>query len=90
MITEWLVYVGTQFWGFIAGLFPDWTLPAELSSPDGFMAQINAFGSGLGVWVDWGFVATVGAIPLGIWATVLMIRAVRLLISHLPFIGGNG
>lgn len=89
MITEWLVNVAAGLWGVIAGIFPDWTLPAELANPDGLMAQVNAFFSGLAPFVDWSFVATVGAIPLGIFATGLIIRAIQFLWSHMPFVGGN-
>lgn len=89
MITEWLVNVAAGFWGIVAGWFPDWTLPAELANPDNLMSQINGFASGLAPFVDWSFVALVGAIPLGVWATGLTIRAIQFLISHVPFFGGN-
>ncbi|MHA3724598.1 hypothetical protein ACXR2T_12040 [Leucobacter sp. HY1910] len=90
MILEWLIEMAVGLWKFLAGLFPDWTLPPELASADGMLGQLFAFGQGLEPWANWPLLATLGAIPPAVWIIGVMIKAVRLLIGHVPFIGGNG
>lgn len=90
MIIEWLSQVGASIWAWVAGLFPDWTLPSELTDPNGLLGSVFALGTGLGPFVDWGFVTAVGAIPLAFWALMLSIKAIRALISHIPLFGGKG
>lgn len=90
MITEWLIKVGTGLWAFIAGLFPDWVAPPEMLEADGLINQLFGFGQGLEPYANWPLLATLGAIPLAVWVIGISIRAVRLLLSHVPFVGGNG
>lgn len=90
MITEWLIQVGTGLWAFLAGLFPDWIAPPEMLQAGGMIEQLFGFGQGLEPFADWGLLALLGAIPLTVWVSGITIRSVRLLISHVPFVGGNG
>lgn len=90
MIIEWLVKVAVGFWQFLADMFPDWELPPELLDADGMIAQVFSFGQGLEPFVNWPLVGALGLIPLAVWVIGLTVRMVRLLLSHVPFIGGNG
>lgn len=90
MILEWLIKLAVGLWGFLAGLFPDWVAPPELLEADGLINDLFSYGQGLEPFANWSLLAVLGAIPLAVWVIGLMIRAVRLLISHVPFVGGNG
>lgn len=89
MIVEWLTGLAAGLWEFIGGLLPDWELPPELADPNGFVGQIFALGQGLAPFIDWGFVGLIGAIPLAVWVIGLLWRAGRMVMSHIPFFGGN-
>lgn len=90
MIIEWLVKVAVGLWQWIADLFPDWDIPAELTDPDGMFVQIASFGQGLEPWVNWGLMGGLALIPLGMWVIGVTVKLVRLLLGHVPGIGGNG
>lgn len=90
MITEWLVGVGAGFGEWVASLFPEIEVPDWLENADDFVNGIFAYGDGLGAWVDWGLVTAIAAVPLGTWVLLLAVRGARVVISHLPFIGGRG
>lgn len=90
MITEWLIKVGTSLWAFIAGLFPDWVAPPGLSDADSFIVDIFQFSQGLEPLADWKLLAVLAAIPPTVWIIGITIRGVRLLLSHVPLVGGNG
>lgn len=89
MITEWIVTVASGLFAFLGDLMPDWEIPAELAQPGGFFAQIFALGQGTAPFVDWAFVSAIAAIPLVVWLIGLSFRAIKTLISHIPFFGGN-
>lgn len=90
MIVEWLIEMAVGLWQFIADLFPDWDVPPELLDADGMLQQVFAFGQGLEPWVNWTLIGTLGLIPLSVWVIGMLVKAVRLLIGHVPGIGGNG
>lgn len=89
MIVEWLVNLAAGLFKFIADLFPDWETPPELLDPTGLMAQVMAHTAGLGIFVDWALIGALALIPLGVWVLGLSFRALKTLISHIPFFGGN-
>lgn len=90
MITEFLVKVAVGLFEFFAGLFPDWDVPPELLDADGMIGGIISLGTGLEPFVNWGFVSAIAMIPLVVWVIGITVRAVRLLMGHVPGIGGNG
>lgn len=90
MILEWLVKVAVGLWQWIADLFPDWDAPVELTDADGMIGQIFALGTGLEPWVNWSLIGVLGAIPLAVWVIGMTVKMVRVLLAHVPFIGGNG
>lgn len=89
MILEWLVGLAAGLFEWIANLLPDWEVPAGLTDPGGAIEQIVALSQGIGVFVDWGLLGLLAVIPLGVWLFGLIFRALKTLISHLPFVGGN-
>lgn len=90
MIPEWFMGVASGLMTFFADLLPDWELPADLADPDGMLAAIFALGAGAGAFVDWVFVAAVGAVPLSVWIIGLLWKAARMAFSHFPGFGGSG
>ena len=77
-IIEWLVKVATGLWAFLAGLFPDWVAPPELSQADGMIAQLAAYGQGLEPFANWSLLATLAmALSWGVWLAVFDLPAAR-------------
>lgn len=90
MITEWIVTVAAGFFAWIADLFPDWDVPEVLTNPDGMINQLFSFGIGLEPFVNWGLIGVLAAIPLTVWVIGVTVKAVRVLLGHIPGFGGNG
>lgn len=90
MIVEWLISVGSGIGTWVASLFPELDIPSGIVNLDDNLSALIAMGAGLGVWVDWTYIGFVAAIPLVIFTGGLLIKALRSLIAHLPFIGGKG
>ncbi len=90
MIIEWIVNVGAGFVNWIVSLFPTLELPESLVHLDDTINEILAMGDGLGAFFDWTLIGVLAAIPLTIWVAGLLLRGARVLIAHLPFIGGRG
>jgi len=90
MITEFFVGVGVGIAVWFNSLFPPLDLPAWFVNADAEVNGIFAYGNGLGAWVEWGVVVPILLAPLGFWVLGLTIRGIRVLASHLPFVGGRG
>lgn len=90
MISEWLIEFASTIATWIAGLFPEWELPAWLSnSRDGVIAFVAGY-VGLGVWINWsvlGWCITACAIA---YAAVVAIKLFRAALAHVPQFGGKG
>lgn len=90
MITEWLISVGSGFGQWVASLFPVLELPEQLVDLDDTVNTILSYGEGMGAFVDWTAIGIIAGIPLAVWALGLVVKGVRVLIGHIPFIGGKG
>lgn len=90
MIVEFLVAVGAGFAGWVGSLFPTLELPDALVNVDQGFNTVMAYGTGLGAFIDFQLVGVIAGIPIAVWIAGLTIRGARVLISHLPFIGGRG
>lgn len=90
MIVEWLVQVGAGFAQWIVSLFPSLVLPSDLVHLDTSIKSLLALGAGTGVFVDWSYIGLVAGIPLAVWGAGVLVKAIRTLIAHIPFIGGRG
>lgn len=89
MITEWFLTMIAGFFGWIADFVPDWNVPVELTDPDGLIGSVFAISTGLGVWIDWAFIGALASIPLIIWVAGITWQGLRMMWSHLPFVGGR-
>lgn len=90
MITEWFVQLSFTVSGWVAGLFPDFEIPQWMLDSRGAMVGFLESMSGLGVWVDWGALALcVGAVAAA-YGIGILIKLIRVGISHVPFFGGSG
>lgn len=90
MITEWLIGVGAAFGTWIAGLFPELDMPEQLVNLDDTVNTIFGWGDGLGAFVQWEVIGVLAAIPLLVWTGGLIVKGIRVLVAHIPFIGGKG
>lgn len=90
MITEWLIRVGSGFGRWVAGLFPELEIPEQLVNLDDMVNTVLGYGDGLGAFVDWGLIGLIAAIPLTVWAGGLIVKGIRVLVAHIPLIGGKG
>lgn len=90
MIVEWLIYISTGFGEWVASLFPELDIPAELVNLDDSVNNLFGYGEGLGAFIPWGIIGTLAAIPLIVWIAGLTIKTARALFAHIPFIGGRG
>lgn len=90
MITEWLITVGTMIAQWVADLFPDWEAADQLAGVDDQINGLLAMGTGVGAFVDWTYIGIVVGIPLSLWVIGMTVAGTRVLLSHVPFIGGKG
>lgn len=90
MIIEWLMRVGTGFASWVVSIFPTLDLPEGIVNLDDHITSVLALGAGTGVFIDWTYIGFVAAIPLSVWALGLLVKAVRALVAHIPFVGGKG
>lgn len=91
MVVEWLTTIAMQFGAMVAGLFPDFEMPAWIGTARDEMFAVLAANAGLGVWIP------MDALKICVAATVsvyvlgpLLIRLVRAAIAHIPQFGGSG
>jgi hypothetical protein len=89
MIVEWIVSVAMTVWDWLATLVPDFTAPAALTGLSSSLGSIFALGQGMAPFVDWSAVGVMAAIPLGLWVVTIAWAGLRMLVSHIPFIGGR-
>lgn len=90
MIVEWFLNLCAGVWSSLSGLFPEWSMPAELADPNAGLGQIFALGQGLEPFVNWPVVTALGAIPLVVWSIGVGWKLLRQAASHIPFFGGHG
>lgn len=89
MIVEWLVAVGTSMGNTVVGLFPSISIPAGIQNlDDGVNGLLNST-SGLGVWLDLPTIGILAAVPAAVWGLGMTFKGFRMLLSHLPFVGGR-
>lgn len=86
MITEWFFQLSLAFNEFIAGL-----VPAPEGTPEftGWAMLIYAVG-GAGAWVNVPAMFALAVMAVSWWTAALLLKFIRALASHVPFIGGRG
>lgn len=91
MIVEWFFSVAAALMEWLAGLFPDYELPAWFAEMGVTIAAVTAGLSGLGAWVNWVVLNSAIASVLLAWAIFGSIKLSRVAAGHLPGgVGGNG
>lgn len=90
MIVEWLMTVSSGFVDWFASLFPQLELPAELVNVDDALNTVASYGDGMGAFVNWTIVGLIAAVPITVWCAGFLIKIARVLIAHIPFVGGKG
>lgn len=90
MILEWLMRVGTGFASWVVSLFPSIDMPDAIVNLDSSIEDVLQLGAGAGVFIDWTYIGIVAGVPLAIWALGLLVKAIRALLAHIPFVGGKG
>lgn len=89
MVTEWLVSTGLSVIAWFVSIVPAFDVPSWFANVG---TSINSFftsAAGLNPFVDWAFLGTISAVPIGLWSLGLLFRLGRMLLSHVPFFGGR-
>ena len=89
MITETIVSWATDLWAWFLGLF-DVRIPDFALHPPSAIKTITQWLDGFSIWFPWTefqmfIVGTVTFVMV-----CFLVRAIRVAVGHLPFIGGNG
>lgn len=89
MIAEWFVglFAGIQTW--FVGLFGTAAVPEWLSTVASFLGDVTARASGLGAWLPWALMGTVGGGLLTLWGALWLVKGVRWVWGLTPFSGGS-
>lgn len=90
MIIEWLTDVGVSMLIAMAGWFPDFVIPPEVEDARGVMLSLLATYHGLGVWVPWAVLGICITAVTGVYATGVVIKLIRVVVAHIPQVGGGG
>jgi hypothetical protein len=92
LIVEVFFAIATGLVGSVFGL-----LPADSLVPDQILPSVDnivqPFANGmasLGAWVPWGAIVNCAPFVFGAYVVALFVRALRVILGHLPLIGGNG
>lgn len=89
MITEWFISIGQAIAQWFLGLFGTDAPPDWITSVAGFVTELFARVAGLGAWLPFPLIGTVGAALLGLWAVFWLIKGIRWLWGLTPFSGGS-
>lgn len=89
MIIEWLISTGTAIATWFETLLPSFDVPEWFGQLGGNINKFFDAGAGLEPFVDWTFLGIIAAVPLGLWASGLLFKLARMLLSHIPFVGGR-
>ena len=89
MITEWLIALAVGVADWFLGIFPAWTVPAEIAGFDDTVNGFTASFTGLGVWVPWTLLIVCIGITLGAVAVNWIVKAARWVLGLVPTMGGG-
>lgn len=90
MILEWLFGLGSDFVGLVASWFPPLDLPLWVTDPLGELGGVLETVEGIGWWVPVEPVLAILVALGGFYLIAFGIRLVRMILGHIPEIGGNG
>ncbi len=89
MITEWIIATGVTIAQWFASILPNFTVPIWFGDLGTNVNKFFAGAAGLSPFVDWTFLSTIAAVPIGLWSLGLLFRLGRWVLSHVPFFGGR-
>lgn len=91
MIVEAFLFLGVEFTSWLLTLLPNWTDEAGviITASNG-LASIIAGVASLSVWIPWGHIAYAAGLVFLAYFSMLVLRLARVLMGHVPFVGGNG
>lgn len=90
VILEWLMGVGADLGSLIASWFPPLDLPVWVTDPLGELGGVFATVQGIGWWVPVTPILSILTALGGFYVVAFGIRLVRMIVGHIPQIGGNG
>lgn len=90
MIVEWLLEISASFLEWFGSLFPPIDLPDWVENPFFGLQWVVEAAVGWGVWINVPVLVAVSSVVLGVYATTFLVKLFRVLIAHIPFIGGRG
>lgn len=92
MITEALIQItAVLVAALLKTLDPfNFALPDPMVNPQGLIADMARGTASMGTWVPFSVFAVTVPIALLSWVSGLVFKIGRALISHVPFVGGNG
>lgn len=91
MITDWFVSMSFDIAVWFASLFPEWEVPAWMTDARGMtIGLLEQFGTGLGVWIDWGVLGVCMIAVASAYGISFLILLFRRVFAHVPQFGGGG
>lgn len=90
MITEAVVGWATDMWAWFLGLFDDVKIPDFAIHPPSELQTIFKWLDGFSIWMPWDAFKTFIIGTVAFVMVCFLVRAVRVAVGHIPFIGGNG
>lgn len=90
MVTEAVVSWATDLWAWFLGLFDGVQLPDFALHPPDELQTIFSYLDGFAIWIPFDSFKLFILGIIGFVLACFLVRAVRVAIGHLPFIGGNG
>lgn len=89
MILEWLSDLWAGICDWFLGMFPTDDAPDWAVQVGTFLGNIASSASGLGVWIPWVLLGSVGAVVLTTWLVLVSVKGIRWLWGLTPFSGGS-
>lgn len=91
MIVEWFFGLGDGLSGWFFSMIPAPANEAALIvSTDNLFTPFASGMSSLGAWLPWGVLSVTVPVVMSIYLVSLFARALRVVLGHIPLIGGNG
>ena len=88
MVVQWFIHQATSLITWALTLLPSWSAPSFLTDLNNALTTIGNDLSSTSVWFPWSAIAIALSLLMAAATAALLIKAVRITISH--FTGGGG